>query len=163
MCFTPQCLARAAVKDSAVLQFPHLGRAVTEIAGKDQLVVLAKKRGIQGQWLFEIRESKREARQIELTQNPVAHLTHSPPLAQVRMVHRLLYGDDGREGHSIAIEYRHRLFVTDRGKPALDDVYHVLQISHARRIVLEARVMSQFRTFHNVAQGLPLTIDGSDD
>ena len=32
MCFTPQCLTRTAMKDSAALQFPHLGRAVTAIA-----------------------------------------------------------------------------------------------------------------------------------
>jgi hypothetical protein len=63
-CFTPRCLTRTALKDSVALQFPHLGRAVTEIAGQHQLVVLAQKGGIQGQGLFEIRESKRETRQI---------------------------------------------------------------------------------------------------
>lgn len=104
MSFTPQCLTRAAMKDSVAFQFPHLGRAVTEIAGQHPLVMLAQKRGIQGKGFFEIRKSKRETRQIKLTQNPIAHLTHSSTLAQVRMVHRILHGDDGREGHPLAIE-----------------------------------------------------------
>src|ERR1019366_7687821 len=72
MSFTPQCLTRAAMKDSVALQFPHPGRAVTEIAGQHPLVMLAQKRGIQGKGFFEIRKSKRETRQIKLTQNPIA-------------------------------------------------------------------------------------------
>src|ERR1700694_4958685 len=121
MNFTPQCLARAAMKDSAALKLPHTGRAITEIAGQDLVVVLAEKRGIQGQRLFEIRESKGETWQIKLTQNPVAHLTHSSTLAQMRMVHRSLHGHDRREGHPMAIERGHCLFVADRGQPALGD------------------------------------------
>src|SRR5258708_32149360 len=98
---------------------------------------------------------------MEPAQNPVAHLTHSYPLAQVRMVHRILHRDDGREWHSLTIERCHCLFVADRGKPALDDGSHILQISHSRGIVLEARIMSQLRTAHDLAQALPLPIDGS--
>src|SRR5262249_10666499 len=92
-----------------------------------------------------------QAGDIELAARLVPDPPDSSALAQMRMGHGLVQGEDWRAGHTLCLQRRDsRIAARKAAEPALNDVpeRHIVVASPLRRI--EARIIRQFRHVHRL-------------
>ena len=125
--------------------------------------MLAQRWGLELKGLGKFRKPQRKPWDIHITEEAVMDRSDRSPLAQMRMLEGLGYGQNGRDRHMIFFQCRNGRVITRlRAKPVLNGRYQFVQMIHARFVIGKTRVPRQLGLPHGLAQLAPVLLQGRD-
>jgi hypothetical protein len=114
---------------------------IAEVFSENLTVVLAEGRRLQRKFGI-IRKSQRKPGNLEFPKKTVLDRSDRPPLAQVRMAHRLLNRQHQRKRHAMLLERPFHLLIVRGGvNPILNDLNHLTDTLRSRGDRVVARII----------------------